>query len=332
MASASKVSKFDSEGLEEFQKSLICYYCETPPRPGGEIYSHDNKNGCHPEIITCGYCSRRTCENGLKQYLDPNLTKFASLIQFWNCQNYNFGCFEKFEAEDLDAHEENCLFRGVTCPKSNCDGWVAFNGIMDHFQEEHPDVKIKHDVLKFKGTLEELKKSTYVLNTYGKPFFPQFYINQPKENENVESMLYIWVRGHGDQTEMDLFEMSIKFFLNGKPRIRMNDLVKAMDFTWDNNSFTGGYGSLQIRVGNIMEYYDVESKEYEYQDFIEFQLKIVSEKLDAIMKDEKIASKLRNQSRYFEPIIKMPDLVTVTTGEEDEKVIFGHRRSKVILH
>ena len=43
------------------------------------------------------------------------------------------------------------------------------------------------------------------------------------------------------------------------------------------------------------------------------------------MKDEKIASKLRNQSRYFEPIIKMPDLVTVTTGEEDEKVIFGHR-------
>ena len=28
---------------------------------------------------------------------------------------------------------------------------------------------------------------------------------------------------------------------------------------------------------------------------------------------------------HFEPIIEMPDLVTVTTGEEDEEVIFKHR-------
>ena len=157
MASASKVPKFDSEGLEEIQKSLICYYCKHPPAPGDEIYSHDSKNGCHPEIITCGYCCRNKCENGLKQYLDPNLTKFASLIKFWNCQNYSNGCLEKFEAKDLDAHQEICLFREVTCPKVNCHDWAALNGMVDHFLEEHPDVKIKDDVLEFKGTLEDLK-------------------------------------------------------------------------------------------------------------------------------------------------------------------------------
>ena len=109
-------------------------------------------------------------------------------------------------------------------------------------------------------------------------------IDQSKKNESDESMLYIWVRGHGNQTEINPFEMSIKFFLNGKPRIRMNDLVKAMDFTWD-SFFTEGYGSMQIRVGNIMAYYDVESEKRQGQDFIEFEMKIVNEKLDEIEKD-----------------------------------------------
>ena len=177
MASASKVPKFDSEGLEEFQKSLICYYCKTPPAPDEEIYSHDSKNGCHPEIITCRYCCQDECENGLRQYMDPNLTKFASMIKFWNCRNYNSGCHEKFEAKDLDAHQENCSFREVNCPKVNCSGWISLNGIMDHFQEEHPNVEIKHDVLDFKGTIDDLEKSTFVLNSYGKPFFPQFHID-----------------------------------------------------------------------------------------------------------------------------------------------------------
>ena len=215
MASASKVPKFDSEGLEE------CFYCKTP-----------------------------------------------------------------LEAQDLDAHQKNCLFREVTCPKVNCSDWISFNGIMDHFQEEHPNVEIKHDVLDFKGTLEDLEKSTFVLNSYENLFFPQFHVEKSKKNlrHESQSMLYIWVRGHGNQTEINQFEMSIKFFLNGKPRIRMNDLVKAMDFTWD-SFFTEGYGSMQIRVGNIMAYYDVESEKRQGQDFIEFEMKIVNEKLDEIEKD-----------------------------------------------
>ena len=67
----------------------------------------------------------------------------------------------------------------------------------------------------------------------------------------------------------------------------MNDLVKAVDHTWDSGdaAFTTGYGSMQIRVCNITDYYDVESKEHEGQDFIEFQMKIVNEKLDEIEKD-----------------------------------------------
>ena len=299
MASASKVQKFDLEGLEEIKKSLICYYCKRPPRPKDKIFSHNSKKGCHPEIVTGYCCDHKKCENGFKQRFDSNLTKFASMIKFWNCKWHKFGCMKEFETEKLEAHEEICLLRELDCPKVGCEDTFPFRGILDHYQEKHSNVKIKDEVLEFKGTIEDLKKSTFILNSYGKPFFPQFHVEDDDDDDDFDirnASLYIWVFGHGDRAEIDLFEMSIKFFVNGKPKISLTCPVKSIDYD-DEYDLCNGHGSMHFRGSTLFQYYDVQSNETQHQDFIEFQLKIVSEKLDEVKKDENVESGVEDSEK-----------------------------------
>ena len=47
---------------------------------------------------------------------------------------------------------------------------------------------------------------------------------------------------------------------------------------------------MTIPVKTLTEYYDAKSNEFKNQEFIEFQMKVVSEKLDEIAKDENVES------------------------------------------
>ena len=272
-SASKKVEKIDMEALEKFNRSLFCYYCKKPPRPSEKLYSHDV---CHPEIITCEDCASKTCSNGMDQSYDVSLNKFLSIFKLWHCIFHKNGCTEELEAKDLNAHEEICLFRDVTCPtypKLGCNMKIPFNGIVDHYKEKHTDLKIIDNVLEFKGSFEDLKKSTFILNSYGKPFFPQFKV--------TDMILLFWVIGHGDQAEINSFELFIKFFLDGKPKLGLFDSVKGINV--DHNMLTLG---LMVPVKRLTRYYDVESNEFKDQTFIEFQMEIVSEKLDEVAKDK----------------------------------------------
>ena len=270
-----KVEKIDMEALEKFNKSLICYYCKKPPRPSEKLYSH--KYGCHPEIITCKDCASKTCSNGIGQSYDLSLTKFLSIFKLWHCIFHKNGCTEELEAKDLNAHEEICLFRDVTCPKLGCNMKIPFNGIVDHYQEKHTDLKIIDNVLDFKGSLEDLTKSTFILNSYGMPFFPQFKVTD-------KMVLNFWVFGHGAQAEINSFDLFIKFFLNGQPRFGSFDSVKGINV--DHDMLTLGQSCMMVPVKRLTQYYDVESNEFKDQECIEFQMEIMSEKLDEVAKDK----------------------------------------------
>ena len=275
MAALRKIEEFDLEALKELKKSLICDNCKKPPRPGAKIYGswcqhHYQHPGSHAYINRCEYCA--TCPINACSTLLFNFqaTKFVSTFKLFNCINLKNGCIEELEAKDLEAHERSCLFRDVTCPKLGCNATFAFNGIMDHYQSKHANIKAKDDVLEFKGTLEELKTSVFVLNSYGKPFFPQFHVNG--------NLIYIWVVGHGDQAEIDSFEVSMKFFRFGWPKLGfLQDSVKAIDT--DKNLLTSGQDGMVSLVSKITG-----------QGVIEFQMKIVSEKLDEIAKDVNVES------------------------------------------
>ena len=279
-AKLQKVQEFDLEALKEFKKSLICGHCKMPPRPGGKIYSCCNQGGDKCEIIRCQKCFNfSTCIHGHYPRGDPNLTKFASIFKFYNCVYLKNGCQEELEAKSLEAHERTCLLRDVTCPKLACNRKFAFNGILDHYQSIHSITKAWESVMKFKGSLEDLKKNNSILNCYGRPFYPQFHVKG--------SVLHVWVVGHGDRTEISSFDYALEFYVNEKKFV-LPDTVKAIDT--DKNLLTSGQSGLMVPVKNLTQYYDVQSEEFKNQGFIEIQVKVVSEKLDEIAKDENVES------------------------------------------
>ena len=201
MAAMRKVPKFDSEGLERFKKSLICSHCQKPLSPEAEIYKCA-EDGCDylRNDLSIFDKARAKCPHHHQHLkLDAKLTEFVGLIKVFNCSNMRNGCENESEANGWRDHEQICIYRDVFCPKIDCRAKFAFNGIMDHYQRTHPDLKIKDDVLEFKGTFEDLEKSVFILNCHGKPFFPQFRLH--------EDFLYVWVVGHGNEIEMKLFDV-----------------------------------------------------------------------------------------------------------------------------
>ena len=197
MAPMRKVPKFDSEGLERFKKSLVCSHCQKPPSPVAKIYKCV-EDGCD-YLRNDGSRYVRCPHHRQNLKLDAKLTEFVGLINVFNCSNIRNGCENESEANDWLDHEQKCIYRDVACPKIGCNAEFVFNGIMDHYQSTHADLKIKDDVLEFKGTSEDLEKSVFILNCHGKPFFPQFRFD--------ERFLYVWVVGHGNEIEMKPFDV-----------------------------------------------------------------------------------------------------------------------------
>ena len=283
MASLQKVQeKFDSEALEDFGKSLICGRCKRPPRPGTKVYVSGSEcaKRCHvylgkSQIFDC--CS--ICEDGHKFESNDALTKFVSLFKLYNYLYLKNGCQEELETNSLEAHERICLFRDVTCPKLDCNANFAFNGVLDHYQGVHSNAKTYDKVLEFKGNLEDLKKNNFVLNCYGKPFYPQFYVK--------EYVLHCWIIGHGDKVEINSFKANLKIYIEGRSLL-LQDFVKSIDI--DKNLLTSGQDGMAIPVKILTEYYDAQSNEFKNQEFIELQMKVVSEKMDEIAKDENVES------------------------------------------
>ena len=286
MASSQKVQEFDMEGMKEFKKSLVCGKCKKPPRPGTKVYTSACTYECHIfvgdlEYIRFDCCKHCTRGHALK--CSEGLTKFFSFFKLFKCINFINGCQEELDAKSLEAHERICLFREVTCPKLYCNAkfnYFTIGEMFEHYQT-HANVETFEKVLKFKGGLEDLVKSTFILNSYGKPFYPQFHVNKKAKT------LHFWVVGHGDQAEIDSFEFDVTFYRNGK-KLLVSDFVKLIDI--DKNLLTSGQDGVMIPVKNLTQIYDFKSNEFKDQGYIEFQMKITSEKLDEIAKDENVES------------------------------------------
>ena len=296
MAASQKVERFDSEGLEDLKMSLICSHCKVPPRPNEELYSCPANDTGKCSFVLCKTCRtyvRKLCQHKKMPISDPFLKKFLCLIKVFNCRYFSNGCQMELEANDLKAHEEICLLRTVDCPKHGCDATnVVFDKLLDHFKEKHSDLEMKDDVLEFKGSLEDLEKSTFILNCYGKLFFPQFCVNQqPSKNSfgNLK-MLHFWIVGHGNQDEINSFEVLVKFWINGRTILTKDFVipirVSKIGFRFGCND----ENDMVIPVKKVTQYYDVQSKESKNQEFIEFEMKVTCPKLDEIAKDENVES------------------------------------------
>ena len=279
MAASRKVEEFDLEALKKLKMSLFCAICKKPPRPGKELYT------CHTcEDIRCNI-HRNQCKHGKNSgkatKIDPHLAKFVESIKHYNCLYFKNGCLMEFEVKDLEAHEKTCFLRDVDCPMILCNDKIPFNGIVDHYQEKHPNLTMIGNVLEFKGSLEDLKKKCFILKCHGRLFYPQFHV---RTSSNV---LRIWVLGYGDQTEINSFEVTVKFWINGRTTFA-HDFVMPIDSPKIANLI--GEECLTFPIKRIAQYYDVQSNEFKDQEYVEFEMKVTSPKLDEIAKDEHIES------------------------------------------
>ena len=233
---------------------FICIKCKNPPRPGGTIRTGYCQNKCHTYDVVhplCGNCHH--CPDGWAVEKDEFLSKVVNAFHKFDCINFKNGCREELEANGLEAHEEICQFRDVTCPKLGCNSKFAFNEILDHFKIMH-EAKVKDDVLEFKGSLEDLKKSTFILNCNGKPFFPQFKID--------DDNLHIWVIGDEDK-----MVCTIHFFVIEAIEIKFKANVKAIQKSQD---------VMKVSLKKI----DIDLSRFNQFESIWFQMKITSKKFE----------------------------------------------------
>ena len=225
-------------------------------------------------VLRCTNCAQ--ARSGF--VLEPTITKFISFFKFHPCINIQNGCNDEFEAKDLEDHEKSCFFRNITCPDKNCSASIVFNDILDHYKKAHPKVESKDEVLRFKGTIEQLKTSVFILNCYGKPFFPQFCSDG--------KFLYVCVIGHGEKYETNSFDVMISFFYDGKWNLNAKDIVRPLGL----NKFTFLDVSLPFNLKTIQRYFDVLENDYKNQQEIEFKMKIICEKIDEVAKDKDVES------------------------------------------
>ena len=295
---AEKSVNSDTEILKEFKKNLICSYCKTfPIHQGTTIYS------CPQCSLTFCECCKETLEgicnkcrphnfgyySTVSLVIDRGSTIIRGLLKYFPCKFANNGCKEEPKIIELSTHERICPFRRVTCPYEDCKQVCAFNDftnvIEKHFITKHmkeKDVIYKNDkVLNFKNSIEYLKNDAiFFMKTYGRSFFPQFYV---KENQ-----LHFWVVGSGDRIESECYEVSIAFCINGKWGKPYHDVVQCADI--DKKLFKSGECGLIFPIKKLTKYLDEKTSEYKHQENVEFQLKIVCEKLEEIAKDENVES------------------------------------------
>ena len=114
---------------------LQCHNCKNVPGPNG---NQKNRYTCIDAAHTLCEEHRNECLCGSKVVKIPSPV-IANLIQNlpWMCQNYRNGCREiKMNVEDLDQHQDQCIYRQAFCPNFWCEdgGKVIFKDVVCHLK------------------------------------------------------------------------------------------------------------------------------------------------------------------------------------------------------
>ena len=112
---------------------LQCHKCKNVPGPTQkDRYSCTNAGHtlCEEHKAEC------PCGSLVGKSPSPFIAKFL-LNKPWMCQNYRNGCLEmNVNVEDLDHHQQKCIYRQVFCPNMSCEDGdkVLFKDIFDHLK------------------------------------------------------------------------------------------------------------------------------------------------------------------------------------------------------
>ena len=125
---AGLLSKHDE--LLRLIPDLQCHNCKNVPGP-----TQKNRYSCTKAAHTLCEEHKTKCLCGSKVGKTPSPV-IANLLQNlpWMCQNYKTGCREsKMNGEDLEHHQEKCIYRLVFCPNRRNEK-VLFKDMIDHLE------------------------------------------------------------------------------------------------------------------------------------------------------------------------------------------------------
>ena len=132
---AGLLSKYKEQELLRIIPELQCYQCKNVPGPGNKKNRYSCINSSHN--LCEDHKTKCPCGSKVGKVPSSAIAKFIENLP-WMCQNYKTGCREgKMNVEDLEYHQEKCIYREVFCPFIECkkeNKKILFKDVNDHLR------------------------------------------------------------------------------------------------------------------------------------------------------------------------------------------------------
>ncbi len=122
---------------KQLETILECPVCAAVPH-STPVYQCDNGhnicNACIEKVESCPSC-RSPLDGKIRNMLAEH---FLEMV-LTRCSYYRRGCEEKLSRAERLAHEKDCIYRDVKCPKKDCSSKTLFKSLRKHFEAQHED-------------------------------------------------------------------------------------------------------------------------------------------------------------------------------------------------
>jgi len=142
--------------LLRFIPDLQCRKCKGVPGPNGV---ERNRYMCLASHALCEKDKAKCpCGAAVGENPSPMVAKMLENLP-WMCKHYEQGCREmKTDAEDLEHHQQKCIYRLVFCPDPHCEREkVKFKDVIEHLENVHKYLKLHLDCRMIDGEANKWK-------------------------------------------------------------------------------------------------------------------------------------------------------------------------------
>ena len=163
------------------ETALECPVCATVPQTTPIFQcgnGHTICNSCHDQVENCPSC-RSPLDVVIRNLLAEHLLEMV----LTRCSFYRRGCEGKFSREERLAHEKDCIYREVNCPKKGCSSKTLFKSLTKHFAAQH-DGDVTTVLLKYLACNEPESSIRSLMSHFGAALTTPKHIHVEEDDED----------------------------------------------------------------------------------------------------------------------------------------------------